>query len=439
MQTTSQALDHLLCSVGDPIGELREIGPGHPEFNRAQTMRAAAGIIAKVPETLPAVARAVRSTDVKVASDRERAHFVAAEAWLAGNPILAAESYTFILSRWPRDLLALRLAESCYFFLGQHERLCAVADGVLPAWDPTQHGFNYALAMASFAHAENGDAVRAEALGRQALAHNPHCPFGVHAVAHAIAASGRYGAGAQWMRDQRAQWARESAMRTHNAWHLAMFDVEEGNLASALGILDGWLLPAAVRSPLDACDATALLWRLTLEGVDASVRWRSVSDAFDAAVTPGFWPFVDLHAALAHLGAGEQARVQQLAEAIAKCARGSDYAALRARHITQPGLLALAAWAERRYDEAAMLLAGLRPILGHAGGSRVQLEIFASIEREAARRQRARTATVYSDSGLQQRESSPLTIESSLQQGESKWRRETPTTARAFAAQSSSP
>ena len=179
-------------------------------------------------------------------------------------------------------------------------------------------------------------------------------------------------------------------MRTHNAWHLAMFDAAQGNVASALGILDAWLLPASAQSPLDACDATALLWRLSTEGVDDDGRWRRISDAFERALTPGFWPYVDLHAALAHMAAGQKARAQRLAQASERCAQGTDYAALRARQITRPRLRALGAWSEGRYGEAAALLAGLRPLLGDAGGSRVQLEIFESIGREAVRRQRSR-------------------------------------------------
>ena len=69
-----------------------------------------------------------------------RTHLAAAEAWLSGNPVLAAESYAFILSRWPSDLLALRLAQSCYFFLGQHDRFCKVVDSVAQAWTDDQRG-----------------------------------------------------------------------------------------------------------------------------------------------------------------------------------------------------------------------------------------------------------------------------------------------------------
>jgi hypothetical protein len=169
-----------------------------------------------------------------------------------------------------------------------------------------------------------------------------------------------------------------------------MFDAGDGNVESALGILDAWLLPSSERSPLDACDATALLWRLATEGIDDAGRWRKVSDAFERTLTPGFWPYVDLHAALAHLAAGQKARAQRLARAIERCAQGVSYAAMRARQITRPGLQALGSWAEGRYEEAAVLLADLQPLLGDAGGSRIQLEVFASIEHEAVRRRRAR-------------------------------------------------
>ena len=386
MDATSLALDHLLCAVGDPAADLRGVGPGHPEFDRAQTIRAAVGVLAKSPDALPAIAGVVRAGVSAAASPRTRAHLEAARAWLAGDPVLAAGRYAAILGRWPHDLLALRLAQSCYFFLGWHERLCAVVESVMPSWSRDQPGYGALLALASFAHAENGDAARAEALGREALAGDASCPMGVHSVAHAIAESGRARKGAQWMRDQRAQWYTDSRMCTHNAWHLAMFDADAGNLEPALGILDEWLMPASEDSPIEACDAAGLLWRLGTGGIDAEARWRRLSDAFERKLAPGFWPFVDLHAGLAHFAAGNQARALRLVDAIERCAEGSGFAARRARQITLPGLRALVSWAEGRHAEAVEIFARLQPILSAAGGSRVQLEVLAGVGREAVRR-----------------------------------------------------
>ncbi|HEX7954868.1 MAG TPA: hypothetical protein VF523_17530 [Burkholderiales bacterium] len=391
MQTTSLALDHLLRAIGDPELELRGIGPGHAEFHRAVAIRAAAGVLAKTPQAFPAIAGAIQSAHGVALPPETRAHLAAAQAWMAGNPVLAASCYASILERWPRDLLALRLLQSCYFFLGWHERFFPAIDAVMPAWAHDRSDFEFVLAMAAFAHAENGDAAYAEVLGRKALANDPACPMGVHAVAHAIAESGRDGAGAQWLRDQFAHWAGESRMRTHNAWHLAMFDAGHGHVESALGIFDTWLLPASTRSQLDACDATALLWRIPAGSAGDDGRWRKVSDAFELTLTPAFWPYVDLHAGLAHLAAGQTARLQRLTQAIERCAEGADFAAARARRITRPGLRALNAWAEGRHGEAAALLAGLQPLLIEAGGSRVQLEIFDSIAREAVHQHRTRS------------------------------------------------
>ena len=140
-----------------------------PEFYRAQTIRVATGVLAKSADALPAIAQAIRTADGLAVPPETRAHLAAAEAWASGNSVLAAERYASILSRWPRDLLALRLAQSCYFFLGWHDRFFPLLDAIVPAWMRDRSGFEYVLAMAAFAHAENGDAVYAEVLGRKAL------------------------------------------------------------------------------------------------------------------------------------------------------------------------------------------------------------------------------------------------------------------------------
>jgi len=150
-------------------------------------------------------------------------------------------------------------------------------------------------------------------------------------------------------------------MCTHNAWHLAMFDAELGDFASALAILDKWLLPASESSAIEACDATGLLWSLAAEGVADRGRWKKISDAFARSHTPGYWPFVDLHAALAHHAAGENERLHRLVEAIEATAKGADHAGHRARTVTLPGLHALRS--------------GRQPSLHGAGGSRVQLGV----------------------------------------------------------------
>jgi hypothetical protein len=204
--------------------------------------------------------------------------------------------------------------------------------------------------------------------------------MGVHAVAHAIGEQHGPAAGAHWLRTQRAHWAVASRMRTHNAWHLAMFDVAAGRAETGLGMLDTGLLPAAERAPLDACDAAALLWRIAQEGIDVGSRWERLSDAFARTWQPGFWPQVDLYAALTHWAAGRVDRARLLNLAVRSQSAQSNYVGWRARQITLPGLSALRAWAGGRRGEAVARISAFRPLLSRAGGSRPQLELFANLD-----------------------------------------------------------
>jgi len=384
MQTIERATEDLLCAVGDPLGAVRHVGPRHPEFNGALILRAATGVIAKVPSALPSIRHALRQIDRETASAATLAHAEAADAWAGGDPVLAAERYAAIVADSPSDLLALRLAQSCYFFLGWHDRFAAICDAVLHDWPGSADGLQYALAMTAFAHAESDDTEYAEFIGRRALEFKDSCPMSVHAVAHAYAESGRHREGALWMLEQHAHWRTESRMRTHNAWHLAMFELEGGGRGDALEVLDEWLMPAIDESVLDACDATALLWRLDLGGIDAGTRWRRLSDAFERTA-PGFWPYVDLHAGFAHWLADQGLRARRLETAVADYARGHTHAALRARRITLPGLAAFAAIADGRIADALPMLARLKPLLAEAGGSKAQLELFYGLSDEFAR------------------------------------------------------
>ena len=194
------------------------------------------------------------------------------------------------------------------------------------------------------------------------------CPFGVHAVPHAIAESGRGSDGAQWMRRQRAHCAVPSRLLSHNAWHLAMFDVDRGRVAPAIKTLDQCLLPTATTSPVDASDATTLLWRLACDRLDVSSRWRQLSDTFLHLGRPGCWPYVDLHAALAHRLAGHDQRITDLMRGVENYARGNNFIARCACSITLPLLRALE-FTRTAPADTPMLTRDMTHLLRAAGAS----------------------------------------------------------------------
>jgi hypothetical protein len=389
-ETFDHALEDFLRAVGDPLAHIEPMLVEHPEFVMGQMLRASAAVAAKHPSALPMLRGALESipaTGVEP-TEQERAHLAAARAWLHGQPELAARCYTAILREWPRDLLALRLAQSCHFFLGHRLALREVTELVWPSWTAGMPGYEYLLAMTAFGCAENGDDGRAEALGRQALAMQPVFPFAIHAVAHALYGRASFAQGAWFMQQHRPHWARNSRMVAHNAWHAAMFELESGDPARALEVLDESLMPHATRSASDAADATALLWRLEVDGVDPGRRWSLLSDCWAIHASPGYWPFVDLHAAIAFSAAGHTPRAHSLARAISACARRQTGRARAARIVTLSGLRAIEAFAAGAYAEVRDIFRGLRPALERIGGSHAQHELFGRMFTEAGRRLR---------------------------------------------------
>ena len=67
---------------------------------------------------------------------------------------------------------------------------------------------------------------------------------------------------------------------------------------------------------LEWIDASALLWRLKLEGVDVGDRWQSLAASWERAGDDAFYAFNDLHAIMAFLGAGRSQDVERTLQAM---------------------------------------------------------------------------------------------------------------------------
>jgi hypothetical protein len=138
----------------------------------------------------------------------------------------------------------------------------------LPAWHPGMPSYHAILGMHAFGLEETGDYRRAEAQGRMGVELEPRDGWAQHAVAHVMEMQGRQRDGIAWMMGNADAWAPESFFAVHNWWHLALYHLDLGEIDDALELFDGPIYGA--RSPLaiNMVDASALLWRLHLGGID---------------------------------------------------------------------------------------------------------------------------------------------------------------------------
>jgi hypothetical protein len=272
------------------------------------------------------------------------------------------------------------------FFTGRARMLRDRIARALPHWDEGMPGFHALLGMHAFGLEECGDYAQAEARGRRAVELERRDAWAWHAVTHVLEMQDRRADGIAWLRADPDAWTRESFFSVHNWWHLALFHLDRGEAGAALAIFDGPIHGSRSKLVLDLVDASSLLWRMSLLGIDVGERWDTVAGAWEAVDGFGTYAFNDAHAMLAFASTGRGASARALLEAQERAlARGDDNAAFT-RDVGAPVVRAIQAFAEGDYARTVSLLRPVREIANRFGGSHAQRDLLDRTLLEAARR-----------------------------------------------------
>jgi tetratricopeptide (TPR) repeat protein len=388
LEKLEQATDLTASYFVDPLATINEAIETDPTFAAGHCLRAALAVMSTERGAMPMLEEsvtAIESLGAK-ANERERRHAAAARAWLAGDFHRSMQGYGEIVVTWPRDLLALQTAHVGDFLLGQSTMLRDRVAQVLPHWNATVPGYGYVLGMHAFGLEETALYARAEETGRHALDLNPHDPWAVHAVAHVMEMQGRVGEGMGWLESRIDDWAPDNALAYHNWWHLALYHLDLGDQQRALELYDTRIRPANTSVAMEMVDASAMLWRLMLRGVDVSARWDALADAWQPLAREGFYSFNDVHAVMALVGAGRWSQVDGVLKSLDAATAGSGANASMAREVGLPVARAVAAFGHGRYD---VVIDELLPVRAHAhrfGGSHAQRDFVHLTLLEAALR-----------------------------------------------------
>jgi len=322
------------------------------------------------------------------ATARERDLWAAANRLANGDWHGGTAALERVLVDHPRDALALQVAHFMDFFRGDSLNLRNRVARVLPHWSDAVPGYPYVLGMHAFGLEECNQYPEAEATGRRALDLAGDDSWAIHAVAHVMEMQGRIDEGVAWLEERRSAWAAPgNGFAYHNAWHLALFHLDRADHAAALALYDEWLTGAGAMA-LSRVDATALLWRLMLEGVDVGARVGTIADAWEADLDAegGFYAFNDFHAALALAQAGRSKSLERLMNIAHRAGSVQDANGEMERSVGLGACKAVIALCGGHPRAAAELLAEVRDGASRFGGSHAQRDLLTLTLVEAATR-----------------------------------------------------
>ena len=324
-----------------------------------------------------ALAAAKSAAAARPISAREQ-HFIdALQGWVTGNPRKAIAHFAEVITKSPDDILAVKLDHATRFVLGDNKGMRAVLEQVMPAYGPDHAGRGYLLGCYAFALEETGDFARAQTTGRQGMLISPDDAWGLHAVAHVHDMTADAQGGIDWLTGRESGWAHCNNFRYHVWWHKALMHLDLGQYDVALDLYDREVRKDKTDDYRDISNATSLLSRLELDGVDVGSRWEELADLSANRTEDGCLIFADLHYMLALVGDNRDLAIKTM---LGRLHRDSKEGLTEMqRTMAAPGVAAavgLEAFGEAAYDKAFVNLARARKTMQDAGGSHAQRDVF---------------------------------------------------------------
>jgi tetratricopeptide (TPR) repeat protein len=373
------AVARLMTFNNDPLAEVDKAIAIDPGLVMGHVLKGLLCVLGTERQLLPDARAALEAARAVSggASDREQLHLQALDAWIDGSLGDACANWERSLVDNPNDALAMLAAHQGDFFLGQSSELRDRVARRLPEIDRGSRLEGYYLGMHAFGLEEMGDYSRAEAAGARAVAIDPRDAWAIHAVAHVLEMTNRVVDGQQWLTSRTDDWSEDNFFAVHNWWHLALFCLDQQRWDEVLSLYDTRIRGTDSAVIMDMLDASALLWRLRLHGVDVGDRWQRLVAVWEPHIEDAWYSFNDIHAMMSFVGAGRNDLAVRLLAVMERSAGQATDNGMMTRAVGLPFAKALVAHANGRYAQAVDLLMPVKAIAARAGGSHAQRDVLA--------------------------------------------------------------
>lgn len=381
---------HGILSHGRATGDhLTRLLTLNPEFAMGHAMKGLACLMLGRRELVTAARDAHREAKRLVAQggalERERLWVDALGDWLAGRPSASIARMEACMRLAPHDTISMKLSHGIRFMLGDSHGMLRSVETALPAHGPDHALYGYVLGCHAFALEETGQYDRAERQGLRGLQFARDDAWGLHAVAHVYDMTHLTDQGIALIDSNAAAWDHCNNFRFHVWWHKALLHLDQGDITTVLDLYDTKVRDEKTDDYRDFSNASSLLMRLEIEGVDVGDRWTELADLAEKRTDDGCLTFADMHYMLALIGQRPEAADRLIARVAADAGPADETSAV----MMTPGMATsegLAAFGDADYDRAFSHLQRAQPDFQTMGGSHAQRDIFERLTIEAGLR-----------------------------------------------------
>jgi hypothetical protein len=387
-----RAVEHYLKYHVDAMSLVAGAIAADPQFVMAHCLKGYLLLSAANPANSQQIAAALASSKTGAGTRRELQHVAAFEAWANGELDRSFAIWREILDEAPTDLLALRICDTTWFRHGQTAKIREQADRIAPRWSADLPGYDLMQCVWAFAHEETGDYAAAERAVDAAWQRDPTNYFAHHVKAHVMEMDCRPQEGCDWLQSQIPNWSVGNNLIHHLWWHRTLMELDLGERDAVLASYDANIRnfadPMTKAVPdhyVDLQNATALLWRLELLGLNVGHRWDELADKAEARIGDAGHLLLVPHLMLA-LAATErdEAAARFLAALRGLAAEPTLWTAPAIADVVIPACEAALSHRRGEYGRVVDLLGPRQEQIRLLGGSNAQRDLFFQMLIDAA-------------------------------------------------------
>lgn len=316
-------------------------------------------------------------------SEQERYHVEIVNLWVNNELKQVGRVLEKIITLYPNDLSALKMAQDTYFALGlsmQMRNSLAGSLAQIPARNPLK---GYAHGMFAFALEESNMYDESQAQVMEALKLIPHDTWAIHNYAHCLEMQAKTEEGLKWMYDRKADWAGCQTLACHQYWHTALFHINQSQFDEAVQLLDHEVLSRCLSNgtSLDLVDAASMVYRMELSNLfelapsagGKKDRWSGVYEVCKPHKDDHLWGFNDAHFMMSFLGMDDLKLAREFIDALP----GAKFMLSNLQEsVVKPLLEAMYQFKLKNYSKCVDIMEELRFDIIQIGGSHAQRDLF---------------------------------------------------------------
>ena len=379
-----------LCHAASAATDLGKTLEADPQFVLGHTCKGLFSLLLGKRELVSvakeALKTALNSHKENPVTAREQHYLRALEVWLDGSLKAAIHEMEGVLVTHPHDALAMKLSHAIRFLIGDSKGMLESLNRLAPIYEDNHAALGYFRGCMAFALEEAGEYDRAEKLGKRGIELAPLDAWGLHAVTHVYDMTGNAKGGLEWISGKESSWTHCNNFRFHVWWHIALLHLDLGQHDRVMELYDAEIRKEKTDDYRDIANATSVLMRLELDGVNVGDRWEELGQLAATRLDDNCLAFADLHYSLALCGSDKQEAMGTLLTNM-KQTGAQPKTQEAAQIIGDPGVVAAAgleAFRDQNFVAAHEYLAQAMPDLQIIGGSHAQRDVFHRLTIESA-------------------------------------------------------